>query len=189
MGCIGVTPVSVARPPQFDKSWRRKRRWRARWHTLRPWLAIGALAAVTAWFSSRPHTPGDGVLTQASLTICGERWSSACVIDGDTLAFGSRPDIRRVRLTGYDAPELEGACPAESAKARDARAAAHQWLTSAPFLLSGGDDPPYDQYGRELRAAFRIDQAGRAEFLADIMIERGLAEDNGWGGSSMDWCA
>lgn len=188
MGCDGVTPIAVIRPPQFDQSWQRKRRWSARWKLARPWLVIAALTAATAWFSSRPDTPGDGVLTRPDLTICAERWSAACVIDGDTLAVAASPKPRRIRLTGFDAPELEGACPQESAKAREARAAAHQWLTSAPFLLSGGDDPPYDQYGRELRAAFRMGEDGRAEYLADIMIERGLAEDNSWGGSSADWC-
>ena len=49
--------------------------------------------------------------------ICGEGASAACVIDGDTLAIGQR----RVRLTGYDAPEMDGACEAERAKATEAR--------------------------------------------------------------------
>ena len=51
--------------------------------------------------------------------ICGEGAIAACVIDGDTLAIGQR----RVRLTGYDAPEMDGACEAERAKAMEAQCA------------------------------------------------------------------
>lgn len=112
--------------------------------------------------------------------ICGERGGAACVIDGDTLAIGQR----RVRLTGYDAPELEGACEAERAKARAAREELHAWLAKGRFSWTGGTAPPRDQYGRELREARRGDA-----LLADHMIAAGLAEGSGWGAQSIDWCA
>ena len=48
---------------------------------------------------------------------CGTPGSGPCVIDGDTVAIGQR----RVRLTGYDAPEMDGECPAESTEAREAK--------------------------------------------------------------------
>ena len=111
--------------------------------------------------------------------ICGERRGAACVIDGDTLAIGQR----RVRLTGYDAPELEGACEAERAKARSARAELHAWLAKGRISWTGGTEPPRDQYGRELREARRGDA-----LLADHMIDAGLAEGSGWGAERVEWC-
>ncbi|WP_340588504.1 hypothetical protein [Erythrobacter alti] len=49
--------------------------------------------------------------------------------------------------------------------------------------MEAAEDGPFDQYGRELRAARRGD-----EYLADVMIEGGLARDNGWGAGKADWC-
>ena len=111
--------------------------------------------------------------------ICGERGGVACVIDGDTLAIGQR----RLRLTGYDAPELEGACEAERTKARAARTELHAWLAKGRFSWTGGAEPPRDQYGRELREARRGDA-----LLADHMIDAGLAEGSGWGAERVEWC-
>ena len=111
--------------------------------------------------------------------ICGERGGVACVIDGDTLAIGQR----RLRLTGYDAPELEGACEGERTKARAARAELHAWLGKGRFSWTGGTEPPRDQYGRELREARRGE-----ELLADYMVEKGLAEGSGWGAERVEWC-
>ena len=118
-------------------------------------------------------------------TLCGEKGSAACVIDGDTLAIGKR----RIRLSGYDAPEIDGACEAEKAKAREARAALQTWLNAGQFLLDGGEEPPRDQYGRELRGARRVAPDGGEEWLAEHMVAQGLAEDGGWGASAIDWCA
>ena len=113
-------------------------------------------------------------------TVCGaERGSAACVIDGDTLAIGRR----RVRLTGYDAPELAGACPAESALARQARSELARWLNAGPYEMLDATDAPRDRYGRELLAARR---GGRE--LADHMIAKGLGRETGWGAPERDWC-
>lgn len=132
-------------------------------------LLFWALARQFGW-GEGPWSP-----VERQFTICGQGSSAACVVDGDTLRIGQR----RVRLTGYDAPELDGACEAESRLARVAREELAGWLNLGPFEMSGRDDPPRDQYGRELREVRRGGEA-----LADTMVERGLArrsrQDRGW---------
>ncbi|QZH74004.1 MAG: thermonuclease family protein [Erythrobacter sp.] len=116
---------------------------------------------------------------ERQFALCGSgSGGTACVIDGDTLAIGSR----RIRLTGYDAPEIEGACDAERRLAQVAREELAAWLNLGTFELYGGAEPPRDDYGRELRAARR-----GGEELADTMVERELARrsrlDRGWCGA------
>lgn len=109
-------------------------------------------------------------------------------MDGDTLILGFGKAQRRIRLTGYDAPELNGACPAESRRAVEARDALHQWLGQGTFEWDGGAAPPRDPYGRELRAVRRTLPDGSREYLADTMIDRGLAGGSGWGSAEPEWC-
>ncbi|WP_221540595.1 thermonuclease family protein [Qipengyuania huizhouensis] len=152
----------------------RKRRGGARW-------IVVLLLVAGAWLLLRdvlqPPPPVSAV--DMRFGICGEGASAACVIDGDTLAIGQR----RVRLTGYDAPEMDGACAAERAKAVEARDALSGWLAQGRFSWTGGAEPPRDQYGRELREARRGE-----DLLADHMIAAGLAEGSGWGAEERDWC-
>ena len=145
-----------------------RRRWR--------WLFAFALIAVAS-LAVRYLPTGDEEWhpVERHFTICGTHGSQACVIDGDTLAIGRR----RIRLTGYDAPELDGGCEAERRLAAVAREELATWLNLGAFELQGGDDVPFDRYGRELRSARR-----GAELLADTMVERDLARrsrnDRGW---------
>lgn len=142
------------------------------------------------WFFLKPATQGDD-WASPSLTfdLCGEKGAGrACVIDGDTLHIRRGDEVRRIRITGYDAPELDGACEAERAKALEARNALHAWLAAGRYEWDGGANPPTDQYGRELRALRRGIGAGEYEDLADTMIERGLAAQSGWGAAPTDWC-
>ena len=147
------------------------------------WLATAVMLAATWWLIGRPAARGNATSVEHKGTICGQGRSPACVIDGDTVAIGNR----RLRLTGYDAPELDGACAEESARARDARVRLADWLNRGPFLVDGSNSPPRDRYGRELRAARRITPDGE-EWLADWMVERGLAEGDGWTAARIDWC-
>ena len=117
------------------------------------------------------------------MTVCTRHPARACVLDGDTLMLGHR----RIRLTGYDAPELDGACEAERQLARQARDELARWLSSGQFEMDGGADPPRDQYGRELRAVRRIG-GGRAIWLDEHMVRAGLARRNDWGRGAA-WCA
>ena len=143
------------------------------------WIAIAAVLIGASYLYRDMLSPPEPVSeVTLSFGLCGDSWT-ACVIDGDTVAIGQR----RVRLTGFDAPEMDGACEAERAKARDARTALHQWLARGRFTWTGGTEPPRDQYGRELREASRSGEA-----LADHMIGAGLAEGSGWGAERVEWC-
>ena len=117
-------------------------------------------------------------------TICGQARALACVVDGDTVRIGAR----RIRLTGFDAPEMDGACAAERVRAVEAREELAAWLNAGPFEMDGGADPPHDRYGRELRAVRRTTSDGGHEWLAEHMVAADLADGSGWLGER-DWCA
>lgn len=143
------------------------------------------------WFGVRPLAqPVDWAKVDMSFALCGNGQNApACVVDGDTVIIGYGSEQRSIRLTGFDAPELDGACDAETTVAKQARAALHAWLAQGSFEWDGGAAPPRDQYGRELRNASRVNSNGDREMLADTMIKDGLASDSGWGSSPTDWCA
>lgn len=150
---------------------------------LRIWLLLAAIFAASWWLMRWSVTGGEWDQVDQQFTLCAERTSNACVIDGDTIMLGKR----RIRLTGFDAPELAGECIAERKLALASRNALLDWLNRGPLLMDGGAEPPRDQYGRELRG-LRREGAGGDEWLADWMESRELARTSGWGMPSRDWC-
>ncbi len=179
------------RTSRFGKTRSRPRSALVSWWNLWRVPTVVTILAAVWWFAVRPVTHEQGwVVVNQPFSLCGagER-TPGCVVDGDTLRLdirGSR--TRRIRLTGFDAPEMQGACEAESALARQAREALLAWLAQGPFEWSGAQDPPRDQYGRELRAARRAGPDGSPEYLADVLVEAGLADDRSWGEPEIDWC-
>lgn len=165
--------------PRFARKRSTNRQRRFSWKALRIWLLLATLLA--GWFllGDRLNPPEPVTTVGSTFRLCGRPGPGPCVIDGDTLAIRNR----RVRLTGFDAPEMDGACKLERAKANQAKLELHAWLAKGRFEWTGGTQPPYDRYGRELREARRGD-----DLLADHMIEAGLAEGSGWGASAVDWC-
>lgn len=143
------------------------------------------------WFVIRPSSMGqDWVPVETRFAQCGadgER-ETGCVIDGDTVVIGFSRAQRRIRLTGYDAPELDGACTAEREAAQSAQRQLRDWLNQGPFEWSGGAQPPRDQYGRELRDVRRKTSDGQYDFLSDWMIDQNLAGESGWGAFMPNWC-
>lgn len=152
-------------------------------------LLAGVLAAswaITRWSNDRG--PWERLPARVGECGIGRGWT-ACAIDGDTLSIArSDGPPRRVRLLGYDAPELDGACAAERALALRARSELATWLSDGRAELDGGADPPRDRYGRELRRARRSGADGESEWLDEHMVRAGLARgegrdrDTGWCG-------
>lgn len=164
-------------------------RWLAWWTLWRiPTLLLVLMLAW--WFAFRPWAASRAEWTPATqgFDLCGERGRGhACVTDGDTVMLGYGEGARRIRLTGFDAPEMAGACPAERAAALRARQELQLWLNRGAFEWDGGADPPRDRYGRELRSARRTLPDGSHQLLADHMIDAKLAEGPGpW--ERRDWC-
>ena len=158
----------------------KRRSLRSSRKTLVTWALLVALIAAGLLLGNRLNPPEPVTAVGMTFRLCGTPGPGPCVIDGDTLAIGKR----RVRLTGFDAPEMDGACKLEVAKANRAKLELHRWLARGRFEWTGGTEPPYDRYGRELRGARRGD-----DLLADHMIGAGLAEGSGWGASAVDWCS
>lgn len=148
-------------------------------------IALATLVLVARELGWGRQGFGEAQEVSLSFPLCSAPgYSANCVVDGDTIRIGER----RIRLTGFDAPELDGKCPAESEAARKAQAELVRWLAIGPFQLDGGDDPARDQYGRELRAARRLASSGDTRLLSDHMIAARLAQGDYWdAGWSDDW--
>ncbi|MFU7529070.1 thermonuclease family protein [Qipengyuania sp. ASV99] len=178
-------------PPRFKRSAAKPRRRLSDWWLL--WRVPTLLLIVMAvwWFGFRPIQAEQGWVRETrSFPLCGAGSGRAagCVVDGDTLMIGFGSERRRVRFTGFDAPERDGVCEAERQLAEAARVRLQQWLAQGSFEWSGADEPPRDQYGRELREAWRTARDGSREYLSETMIQSGLAAENGWGAAAPDWC-
>ena len=179
------------RAPRFRSSRRPARRWLLSWWNVWRVPTLVTIVAAIWWFGIRPLDQEEGwVPVTEAFSLCGSgQRTPGCVIDGDTLLMtggGMKP--RRIRLVGFDTPELEGACPAEEALARKARLRVAEWLSQGKFEWRGGAEPAYDQYGRQLRAIRRADTDGSREYLAQVMVDAGLADESGWGAAATDWC-
>jgi endonuclease YncB( thermonuclease family) len=169
----------------------RMRDWWMLWRV--PTLALVVMLAW--WFVFRPIAQEQGwVRVEERFTLCGaprtadEPRAAGCVIDGDTLALWSGSEQRRIRLIGFDAPELDGTCEAERELAEAARLRLHCWLSQDAFEWNGAEDPPRDGYGRELRSARRSDGGGGQDYLAETMTSSGLAAPRAWGERPRNWC-
>ncbi len=175
----------MARRPHFRASHSRRP---SGWRRAVPWLWLIVILGGALWLIEQPTLGGTWQAETHHFTLCGEGRSQACVIDGDTIAIGYPPNGRRIRMSDYNAPELKGECPAESAKALQARAALLAWLNRGPFTMSGGDDPPRDTYGRELRELKRSLPDGNDDWLLDTMLASHAASSK-WGADRHSgWC-
>ena len=155
-----------------------------------PWFWLALILAATIWLINQPSLGGRWQRASQTFTICGQGRSEACVIDGDTIVIGYPPKARKIRISDYNAPELDGQCAAESALALTSRAELLGWLNRGPFEMSGGDSPPYDKFGRELRELKRTLPNGDDDWLLDTMLAHhggrskwGMAfnrKDDGW---------
>jgi micrococcal nuclease len=150
------------------------RRWGWR---LRMLLLLSLLLGLS-WWLQRPPAPSVGPERVAEyFTRCGSGSSLACVVDGDSFRLGKR----RIRIRGIDAPEREGACPAETELAERSAAKLTELLNAGPFTMTAVGRDERDQYGRELRVLTR---GGRS--IGDAMVAARLAHD--YRGRKQSWC-
>lgn len=178
------------------------RRQSRRKHSLAGWWAwwrapiFLLLIMAVWWFILKPATEGDDwaspsqqLRSPLNFGLCGEKGAGrACVVDGDTLHIRRGNAAQRIRITGYNAPELDGACEAEKRQAQAAKRVLHAWLADGTYEWDGGDEPPYDQYGRELRALRKPDGKGGYDLLEKHMLNSGMGAESGWSSAQKDWC-
>lgn len=115
------------------------------------------------------------------------------VIDGDTLdvrvdLWPGLQAIYAVRIRGIDAPELRGAdCPAEKAWAEEARAQVEKLYAVGTTVRL--QDVEYDAFAGRVLADVRRWRSDRWLYLADELVERGLAEAWTPDMEDIDWCS
>lgn len=106
------------------------------------------------------------------------------VIDGDSVVIEvpSLPHVGEIRLRGIDTPELNGHCPAERAKAQEAKAALTAML---PTMLRVRvlDVQPDKYFGRFIADVILPDGTS----AANAMMAAGLARPYS-GGTRQPWC-
>ena len=99
------------------------------------------------------------------------------VIDGDTISFNDR----RIRLQGFDAPEIRDAeCDRELDAGQRAKDRLRELIDTQPIRLELLK--AYDKYGRDLGRLF-LDGTD----VRDILTEEGLAQIYQWG-VDKSWC-
>jgi micrococcal nuclease len=108
------------------------------------------------------------------------------VVDGDTIEVRVRiwldQDVDTlVRLDGANAPEMNGRCPQERARAAAAREFVDRRIAGAAVALT---DIRRDKYGGRVLARVRL---GSVEDLSAELIRHGHARAYA-GGARTDWC-
>lgn len=167
-------------PPKGPRKW---------WEAVRGWLLLTALAVLWFGYDAETIEPWSALASKpekiaGKFTRCDEVHNAYCVVDGDTFKLG----VRTVRLLGIDAPEVrEPRCPAEAVKGAAATAALQQLLNVGPFEMVGRVDGMTDQYGRDLRAAYRTRPDGTRQSIAEDLLETGTVRRY-LGGTRGGWC-
>ncbi|MEM9267625.1 MAG: thermonuclease family protein [Pseudomonadota bacterium] len=152
---------------------------RARGRRRRPWwlaLLLGLVLSVESGLASFVVSSAKAALFLPSPCQPGR------VIDGDTawLTCEAR-GTQKVRLTGFDAPEMNGACLSESARAVQSKLTL-QWLLWRAGTIEARFEGT-DRYGRAL-ASVTLD----GQPLAQTMIAGGHGRAY-QGGTRAGWCS
>lgn len=114
------------------------------------------------------------------------------VLDGDTLdvrvdLWPGVQAVYAVRVRGIDAPELRrSSCEAERLWAEEAKAQVAKLYDIGSRVRL--EDVEYDAYSGRVVADVRRWRSDRWIYLADELVERGLAEAWMPGMADIDWC-
>ena len=141
-----------------------------------------ALAGVIGWKIGPSHqalpsavaAPVSVAAKTVSMPICGNGKRVNCIVDGDTIWVNRE----KIRLQGFNAPEMNGSCDRERRMAVQARDELRRALDRKPFTIERNGT---DRYGRTL-ATIRVG----GEDVGRHLIGRGLAHE--WRGRKEAWC-
>lgn len=134
-------------------------------------LVAGAMAASIGQVASQATVTTH---THQAIPICGSGKRVTCVVDGDTIWI----DREKIRLEGFNAPEVNGSCRRERELAKQATRELQRILSSAPFTVTRNGR---DRYKRTL-ATIRNSKGD----ITGLMIAKGLAHE--WRGRKESWC-
>ena len=109
-----------------------------------------------------------------AMPICGSGKRISCVVDGDTIWVRGE----KIRLQGFNAPEMNGSCDRERRMAVQARDELRRALSGRAFKMERNGK---DRYGRTL-ATIRV---GERDVGAEL-TSKGLAHE--WRGFKESWC-
>lgn len=109
-----------------------------------------------------------------AMPICGSGKRVNCVVDGDTIWVKGE----KIRLEGFNAPEMNGSCDRERRMAIQSRDELRRALNGRAFTIERNGK---DRYGRTL-ATVRV--GGRD--VGSGLISKGLAHE--WRGFKESWC-
>lgn len=138
-----------------------------------------AQLASQLWSFVRPSIIGapltaDG-LGVRKMPICVGPVRVSCVIDGDTAWV----EGEKIRISGIDAPEIEGRCGFERELAERAKRRLSELLSSQPFTVARSGT---DRYGRTLATLYLRDSGD----VGAVMTREGLVRE--WTGRRLPWC-
>lgn len=143
-------------------------------------LWVGCVLVTAGWFGwsvggireaeAIPSLPVAGV----AMPICTDGNRFTCIVDGDTIRYRGE----RIRLEGFNTPEMRGQCRRETDLARQAQRRLQQVLHNVPFSIHRSGT---DRYGRTL-ATVRTANGD----VGDVLIREGLAHV--WRGRQENWC-
>lgn len=96
------------------------------------------------------------------------------VVDGDSLKLGQE----RIRVRGYDAPEMDGNCARERRLARLAKARLADLVDDGPLII---EPDGLDKFGRTL-----ADVSVSSKNVGETLHAEGLMQI--WKGRKAEWC-
>jgi hypothetical protein len=139
----------------------------------------GMALVSSTWDSLRLNIPDTSAPVKVdairSMPACFGPIRFNCVVDGDTAWVTGE----KIRISGIDAPEIDGKCTYERDLAQRAKSRLSELLSAEPFSVSRSGT---DRYGRSLATIYLRDKGD----VGAVLVRDGLARV--WTGRRMPWC-
>src|SRR5690606_29240143 len=108
------------------------REWGSGWMmSSRVWIAAAVLVAAVLHAEAQTTTSH----SVRNIPLCGSAKRITCIVDGDTVWI----EGEKIRLEGFNSPEVNGQCGREKELARQATDELQRILSSEPFSITRND--------------------------------------------------